>query len=260
MTILRVALAQVDLVVGDLAANAALVLNRTAEAAAAGSHLVVFPEMTLTGYPPEDLVLRKTFAAASQSTLLDLARQLAEAGLGGTAVIVGYLDHADGARNACAFIQDGQVVCRYFKHHLPNYGVFDENRYFRPGLDLPVIRFGDVDVAMTICEDVWQDGGPFSAAAEAEVGLLLCINGSPYELNKDDVRLELVARRAVEAGCPVVFVNQVGAQDELVFDGDSFVVDEAGALTHRGPQFVEGLFYADVDVRTASSDAAPDHD
>jgi NAD+ synthase (glutamine-hydrolysing) len=253
-------MAQARLIVGDLAANSDLVLAYTAEAARNGCQLVVFPEMTLTGYPPEDLVLRRSFGVASRTTLAELAAGLAEAGLADIAVIVGYLDHSDGARNAAAFIQNGTVVRKYFKHHLPNYGVFDEMRYFRPGTELPVIRFGDVDIAMTICEDVWQDGGPFGLAAAAGVGLLLCINGSPYERGKDDLRLALVARRALEAGCPVVFVNQVGGQDELVFDGDSFIVDATGRLIHRAPQFAEGLFYADVEAAPASSQALPGTD
>jgi NAD+ synthase (glutamine-hydrolysing) len=250
-------MAQVDLTVGDLAGNAAIVLERTRQAAAAGSQLVVFPEMTLTGYPPEDLVLRKTFGAASRETLLAVAAQLEEAGLGDVAVVLGYLDHDGGARNAAAFLHGGQIVARYFKHHLPNYGVFDEYRYFEPGTELTVVRFGGMDIGLTICEDVWQEGGPFAAAACADVGLLLSLNASPYELNKDDVRLALVSRRAVEAGCPVAFVNLVGAQDELVFDGDSFVVDAQGVLTHRGPQFVETMLYTDIEVRPATSNATP---
>ena len=268
MTVLRIALAQVDLVVGDLAANSDLVRQRCSEAAAAGAQLVVFPEMTLTGYPPEDLVLRSSFRAASIEALQRLAASLAEMGLGQLGVVVGYLDDARGtqavapggtagqksrARNAAAFLQAGEVVAKYYKHHLPNYGVFDEDRYFTPGSTLSVIRFGGVDIGLTICEDVWQAGGPFTAAALAEVGLLLNINGSPYERNKDDVRLELVQRRAREAGAAVVYVNQVGGQDELVFDGDSLVVDAEGALRARAPQFVESLFYVELDLPAADN-------
>jgi NAD+ synthase (glutamine-hydrolysing) len=251
-------LAQVGLVVGDLAANAELVLRRSRQAAAAGAQLVVFPEMTLTGYPPEDLVLRRSFRSASCQRLELLAAELAEAGLAELGVVVGYLDDTDGAaRNAAAFLQDGRVVARYFKHHLPNYGVFDEYRYFKAGTVLTVVRFGGVDVGLTICEDVWQDGGPFTAAAHAQVGLLVNINGSPYESNiagvpglgnKDDVRLALVRRRAIEAGAAVVYVNQVGGQDELVFDGDSFVVASDGTLLARAPQFAEDVYYVELEV------------
>jgi NAD+ synthase (glutamine-hydrolysing) len=248
---LRVALAQVDMTVGDLPGNAALVLGRTREAAAGGAHLVVFPEMMVTGYPPEDLVFRPSFRAASRAALEKLAADLAAAGLAETAVVVGYLDDADGPRNASAFLLGGRVVGRYFKHHLPNYGVFDEDRYFVPGERLVVVRYRGVDVALTICEDVWQEGGPFAVARAAGVGLVVNINGSPYERAKDDVRLPLLQRRAREAGATVVYVNTVGAQDELVFDGDSFVVDASGELLQRSPQYLEDLFLVDLSVPTA---------
>jgi NAD+ synthase (glutamine-hydrolysing) len=257
VTALRIALAQVNLTVGDIAGNSAMVTARTAEAAESGAQLVLFPEMTLTGYMPEDLVLRHSFREASRVALTALADQLAAAGLGQVAVVVGYLDEADGPRNAAAFLQDGKVVARYFKHHLPNYGVFDEDRYFTAGDEFTVVRFGGVDVGLTICEDVWQDGGPFAAAATAEVGLLVNINGSPYERNKDDLRLPLVQRRAREAGAPVVYVNQVAGQDDLVFDGDSFAVAADGTLLGRAPQYAEALYYVDIDLASATSDATP---
>jgi NAD+ synthase (glutamine-hydrolysing) len=248
VSVVRIALAQVDLVVGDLDTNCAMVRERVRQAAEAGAQLVVFPEMTLTGYPPEDLVLRQSFRLASCAALTRLAADLAAAGHGDIAVVVGYLDSEGGPRNAAAFVQDGQVVARYFKHHLPNYGVFDESRYFKAGAELSVVRFGGIDIGLTICEDVWQDGGPFAAAAAAEVGLLVNINGSPYERNKDDVRLDLVRRRAAEARSAVVYVNQCGAQDELVFDGDSFAIGADGTLLARAPQFVEGLFLLELDL------------
>jgi len=257
VTALRIALAQVNLTVGDIAGNSAMVTARTAEAAESGAQLVLFPEMTLTGYMPEDLVLRHSFREASRVALTALADQLAAAGLGQVAVVVGYLDEADGPRNAAAFLQDGKVVARYFKHHLPNYGVFDEDRYFTAGDEFTVVRFGGVDVGLTICEDVWQDGGPFAAAATAEVGLLVNINGSPYERNKDDLRLPLVQRRAREAGAPVVYVNQVAGQDDLVFDGDSFAVAADGTLLGRAPQYAEALYYVDIDLASATCDATP---
>ncbi len=241
-------MAQVDLVVGDLDGNRAMVRDRVRQAAQAGAQLVVFPEMTLTGYPPEDLVLRESFRQASCAALTGLAAELAEAGHGDIAAVVGYLDADGGPRNAAAFLQDGQVVARYFKHHLPNYGVFDEGRYFKAGRELSVVSFGGIDIGLTICEDVWQDGGPFAAAAVAEVGLLININGSPYERNKDDVRLELLGRRAREAGAAVVYVNQCGGQDELVFDGDSFAVAADGTLLARAPQFVEGLYLLELEL------------
>ncbi|HVQ95229.1 MAG TPA: NAD+ synthase [Mycobacteriales bacterium] len=246
MAELRIALAQVDTTVGDLTGNAATVLEWTRRAAAAGAHLVAFPEMTLTGYPPEDLVLRESFQAASIAAVPALARRLAAGGLGDIAVLVGYLDAAGGPRNAAALLRGGAVVCTYFKHHLPNYGVFDEARYFVPGDRFVVARLHGVDIALTICEDMWQDGGPFAVAGRAEVGLVLNINGSPYERDKDDARFGLGQRRSAEAGAPVAYVNLVGGQDELVYDGDSFVLEPAGTLLARAPRFTETLLVADL--------------
>jgi NAD+ synthase (glutamine-hydrolysing) len=263
MPTLRIALAQVDATVGDIAGNAALIRGWTRKAAESGAQLVAFPEMMLTGYPVEDLVFRESFVAASKAALQQLAADLAEDGLGATVVVVGYLD-ADGKarvssdatpghgpRNALAVLHHGQVVTTYFKHHLPNYGVFDEDRYFVPGDTLEVIRLADVDIALTICEDLWQAGGPFAVAARANVGLVLNINGSPYELNKDDVRLPLVRRRGAEAKAAVAYVNMVGAQDELVFDGDSLVVGADGSVLARGGQFTEELLLIDLDLPAA---------
>jgi len=241
----------VNTTVGDLAGNAAGVLERTREAAAAGAHLVAFPELTITGYPPEDLVLRQSFRSAARTALERLAADLATAGLGDTAVVVGYLDADGGPRNAAAFLLGGTIVARYYKHHLPNYGVFDERRNFVAGTSFVVVRYRSVDIALTICEDVWQDGGPFTVAGLAGVGLVVNINASPYERNKDDVRLPLLQRRAAEAGAPVLYVNTVGAQDELVFDGDSMVVAADGTVLMRAPQYAEGMYYVDVPVADA---------
>ncbi|TAM87304.1 MAG: NAD+ synthase [Jatrophihabitans sp.] len=255
--LLCLALAQVDSTVGDLGGNAARVIEQTARAAAAGAHLVAFPEMMLTGYPPEDLVLRPSFRRAGRAALQGLARDLAGAGLGDVAVVVGYLDEDAGARNAAAFVLGGAVVARYFKHHLPNYGVFDERRYFVPGDHLVVVRHRGTDVGLAICEDLWQDGGPFAVARAAGVDLMVVINGSPYERNKDDVRLPLVRRRAAEAGATVAYVNAVGAQDDLVFDGDSMVVRADGQVLMRAPQFAEGLHVLDLAVGATGDGTAP---
>jgi NAD+ synthase (glutamine-hydrolysing) len=231
---------------------------------------VVFPEMMVTGYPVEDLVFRESFVAASRAAVDALARDLAADGLGSVVVVVGYLDadgpsrlDADatpgrGARNAAAVITDGRVHARYFKHHLPNYGVFDEDRYFVPGDMLTVVRLDSVDVAVTICEDLWQAGGPFTAAGEAGVGLVVNINGSPYERNKGDVRLPLVARRAAEARATVAYVNMVGGQDELVFDGDSMVVAPDGTVLARAPQFSEELITVDLDLPAPAGAPIPE--
>ena len=248
MAQLRIALAQVDTTVGDLAANAETVLRWSRAAADDGADLVLFPELALTGYPPEDLVFRESFRSASVRARDELARTLAAAGLGELAVIVGYVDSDGGPRNACAVLYGGRVAATYFKHHLPNYGVFDEARYFVPGDRFVVARIRGVDVALTICEDLWQDGGPFAVAARAEVGLISCINGSPYERNKDDVRLPLASRRAAEAGATIAYVNMVGAQDELVYDGDSLIVTPDGTVLSRAPQYEELLVVRDVEV------------
>jgi NAD+ synthase (glutamine-hydrolysing) len=259
---LRIALAQVNPTVGDLTGNADLVVEWSKRAADAGAHLVAFPEMFLTGYPVEDLVLRKSFIDASMDQLDTTARRLADAGLGRLPVIVGFLNRRSdvAARlgqpawmplNAAAWLYEGRAIVKSAKHHLPNYGVFDEFRYFVRGDRLPVVRLHGVDVATAICEDLWQDGGPVSVTRDARAGLLVVINGSPYERSKDDVRLDLCAGRAREAGCALAYVNMVGGQDELVFDGDSLIVDESGELIARGPQFTEDLLVVDLDLPPA---------
>ncbi len=259
---LRIALAQVDPTVGDLEGNAEQVLTQARAAADRGAHLVAFPEMQLTGYPVEDLALRASFVDASRAALDVLAAELAAQGVGGILLIVGYLDGsvADSTRlgrpkgspqNAAALIHGGRVVARYAKHHLPNYGVFDEARYFVPGGHLQVVRLHAVDVAVAICEDLWQDGGPVALTREAGAGLLVVINGSPYERSKNAERLSLAQRRAAEAGCPLAYVNMVGAQDELVFDGGSLVVSHGGELLARAPQFAADLLVVDLELAAA---------
>jgi NAD+ synthase (glutamine-hydrolysing) len=262
---LRVALAQINPVVGDLEGNAEQVLRWARDAADRGAHLVAFPEMALTGYPVEDLALRRSFVDASRQTLDTLAARLATEGLGELVVVVGYLDGAPDAvpvlgtpkgapQNAAAVVHRGRVAARYAKHHLPNYGVFDEYRYFVPGRSLTVARVHGADVAIAICEDIWQEGGPVAGAREAGAGLLLVINGSPYERNKDDVRLDLAVRRAAGAGCALAYVNMVGGQDELVFDGDSLVVAADGTLLARAAQFETELLLVDLDLPDARSE------
>lgn len=246
---LRVAVAQVDPTVGDLAGNADLVTRYVSEAAGGGAHLVVFPEMALTGYPVEDLALRESFASASRDTLRALAARLSEDGHGELAVVVGYLDRdPSGPRNSAAVLHRGEVVARQHKHHLPNYGVFDEHRYFAAGNELAVVRLHGIDVGIVICEDIWQDGGPVAALGDLGVDLLVSPNASPYERSKDDQRLPLAACRAREAGAPLVYTNQVGGQDDLVFDGDSIVVAADGTLLARCAQFAAELRVLDLDL------------
>jgi NAD+ synthase (glutamine-hydrolysing) len=269
---LRIALAQVNTTVGDLAGNAEITLEWTRRAAGRGARVVVFPEMALTGYPVEDLALRTSFVEASIGTLQDVAERLNVEGLGGVAVVVGYLDRRAGLAprtglpagaplDAAAVLHGGRVVITSAKHHLPNYGVFDEYRYFVPGDTLPVFRVpvagGEaVDVAVAICEDLWQDGGPVAVCRQAGAPLLVVPNASPYERGKDDVRLELCQRRAREAGAALAYCNLVGGQDELVFDGDSILVSATGALLARGPQFEEALIVADLELPAAEGVSA----
>ncbi|HZG93187.1 MAG TPA: NAD+ synthase [Mycobacteriales bacterium] len=247
MAWLRIALAQLDLTVGDIDGNVALAQDAVRRAEAAGAHVLALPEMTLTGYPVEDLVYRRTFAAASRAAIDPLARNTGE-----LIVVAGYLDHDGGPRNGAAVLHRGAVRARYYKHFLPNYGVFDEQRYFKPGTTVPIVRVHGVDVAITICEDLWQDGGPVAAAGRSGAVLVLVINGSPFEQAKSDYRRDLVARRAAEGGATVAYVNMFGGQDELVFDGDSMVIDPAGRLLARGPRFEEALIVHDLELSPAT--------
>jgi NAD+ synthase (glutamine-hydrolysing) len=241
---LRIALAQVDLTVGDLDANAAVVRSWTGRAAEAGAQLVAFPEMTLTGYPIEDLAFRRSLLDANKRRLDTLA-----AASGDLPVVVGYLDRdAAGARNAVAVLHRGEVRARYFKHYLPNYGVFDEARYFAPGDRVVLLDVGGATVALAICEDLWQDGGTVAAAGAAGAELVVVVNGSPYERNKDDVRGALVKRRAAESGAVFAYVNTTGGQDELVFDGDSMVVAPDGTVLARADRYDDELLVVDVDL------------
>ncbi|MFJ6558985.1 NAD+ synthase [Streptomyces sp. NPDC091412] len=263
---LRLALNQIDSRVGDLAGNSEAIVRRARESAERGAHLAVFPEMALTGYPVEDLALRSSFVKASRAALRALAARLAAEGLGELPVLVGYLDRGETAQpkygmpagapqNAAAVLHRGEVVLSFAKHHLPNYGVFDEFRYFVPGDTMPVLRVHGVDVALAICEDLWQDGGRVPAARSAGAGLLVSINASPYERLKDDARLDLVRKRAQEAGCTLAYLAMTGGQDELVFDGDSIVVAPDGEVVARAPQFAEDLMVLDLDLPAASAKA-----
>jgi NAD+ synthase (glutamine-hydrolysing) len=262
MPTLRLALVQANPTVGDLAGNAEEARAAVGRAAAAGAQIVALPEMFITGYPIEDLALRPSFQAASRATVEVLAEQLVADGHGALPVVIGYLDRIDDAAdrlgrprgapvNSAAVLQHGRIVARYDKHHLPNYGVFDEFRYFVPGGQPCVLEIGGVDVALAICEDLWQEGGPVAQARGC--GLLLVINGSPYERDKDDTRLDLCQRRARELGATLAYVNMTGGQDELVFDGDSLVVAADGSLLARAPAFRDDLVVIDLDLPAGSS-------
>ena len=253
---IRIALAQINPTVGDLSKNSDLISKYAFDAANAGAVVVVYPEMVLTGYPVEDLANRPSFRAASITAVSALATRINNEGNGDLTLLVGYLGQSDAGRpqNCVAVIYRGEIVATYIKHHLPNYGVFDEYRNFSPGNHSLVIRVCGVDIGIAICEDIWQNGGPVAELTKRRIGLLLVPNGSPYEINKDDARLALVQKRANEIGAPLAYVNMTGGQDDLVFDGDTIVVGPTGEVIARAPQFEDGLMVIDLDVRLTSSD------
>ncbi len=253
---IRIGLAQVNPTVGDLSGNRELILKFARHAKSGGAHIVLFPEMVLTGYPVEDLAMRPSFRDGSRRAINELALALAESEFEDLVSVVGYLDESESGspQNAIAIIYRGEIKARYIKHHLPNYGVFDEFRNFTPGNTSLIVRIHGIDVGFAICQDIWEDGGPVAELANRGAGLLLVPNGSPFEKAKDDKRLELASRRAREVGAPLVYVNMVGGQDDLVFDGDSIVVDAGGKLIARSPQFVEGLALVDLEARLGSAD------
>ena len=268
---LRLALGQTNPVVGDLVGNSAQILAAAHRASAQGADILAVGEMAISGYPIEDLASRPSFLAESHNAVYTLAKELQDAGLGDLAVIVG---HPDGpfeprltgtsnaptaiAQNCASVLQHGHVAARYAKHHLPNYSVFDEYRIFIPGDELLVLRIKGADVALIVCEDLWRDGGPVARVLEVDAGLLVVINASPFERDKNEVRLPLVTRRAIETNTTVAYVNIIGGQDDLVFDGDSVVVDGAGTILARAPQFVEHLLVVDVEVSAATEAKLPD--
>ena len=260
---IRLALAQVNPVVGDLVGNAELAFSAVQSAAESGAQIVALPEMLITSYPIEDLALRPSFQEASEAQTQQLAHRLAQAGLGDVLVLVGYLKGTSSTDavtlgvprgaplNCAAVIYRGQIVTHYAKHHLPNYGVFDEYRYFVPGTETVVVRAFGIDIAIAICEDIWQDGEHMENIARTKASLLVVLNGSPYERDKDDVRLDLVSSRAKQCKMPVAYVNMVGGQDELVFEGDSIIVDAQGEIISRAAQFETQILLSDLELQPA---------
>jgi NAD+ synthase (glutamine-hydrolysing) len=245
---LRVALAQINVVVGDIAGNEAKIAGQIAAARDAGAQVVVFPELALTGYPPEDLLLKEHFLADARDALERLA-----AGVEGIVAIVGYPERAEDVYNAAAILADGAVRANYRKIHLPNYGVFDELRYFQPGSRGATIEIDGVTVGLTICEDIWQPGPPLSDEALSGARVIVNLSASPYHAGKSASRERMIAQRARDELTVVAFCALVGGQDELVFDGDSAIVDHEGTVIARAPQFEEALLVADVDPVTAGS-------
>ena len=240
---IRVGLAQINPTVGAIEANARLVLDWMERAREAGCDLVAFPELALTGYPPEDLLFKTAFIEANLRALADVARQSR-----GITAVVGYVDKRDDIFNAAAVLHDGAQVGTYHKQYLPNYGVFDENRYFQSGTEAPVFAVGDTVLAANICEDIWYPTGPTTLQALAGAELVVTINASPYHAGKAQFREKMLATRAADDLVCLAFVNTVGGQDELVFDGQSFIFNEKGERIARGRAFEEDLVVADLDL------------
>jgi len=251
----RVACAQLNLRVGNIEANADSIMAAMAWAEGHKADVLLLPELAITGYPPEDLLLRRRFVDDNLAALERIT-----AASGNVVTVVGFVDrvaedhHPDDSvpralANAAALVQGGVRIGTYHKALLPNYGVFDEARYFVPGTKTDLIwEFGDVKYGVSVCEDIWSAEGPPSDQAKAGAQLLLNINGSPYHHGKGEERAELIAAQARRSGVPVVYLNLVGGQDELVFDGESMVFDGTGQLIHRAPQFKEELFYVDIEI------------
>jgi NAD+ synthase (glutamine-hydrolysing) len=239
----RVGLAQVNPTVGAIEANARLVVDWMGRARSAGCDLVAFPELTLTGYPPEDLLFKPAFIEANLRALADVTKQSK-----GLTAVLGYVDKRDDIFNAAAVLHDGTHAGTYHKQYLPNYGVFDENRYFQSGTESPIFVMGDVAMAANICEDIWYPTGPTTRQALAGAELIVTINASPYHVGKAQFREKMLATRASDDLVCLAFVNTVGGQDELVFDGHSFVFNEKGECVARGRAFEEDLVIADIDL------------
>jgi NAD+ synthase (glutamine-hydrolysing) len=248
-SVVRIALAQLNTTVGDLGGNVERISAWAADATRAGADLVCFPELAVTGYPPEDLVLRPGFVADNLAALEDLAGKTA----GGSPVLVGFVDRTErGLHNAAGLLVGGEVVARYHKVKLPNYGVFDEERYFEPGTADCSIRLASSALGISVCEDAWGPGLPWDAYARRRVTVIPNINASPYHRGKVHERLEVCRDRARETGAWIVYVNAVGGQDEVVFDGGSIVVSPQGDLAWHATQFEEDLLVVDLDVLDAS--------
>ncbi len=239
----RVAMAQINTTVGDFEGNTRKIIERLEGARAQGADLVSFPELAVTGYPPEDLLIKADFVRENLACLSEIARHAT-----GTAAVVGFVDSADHLYNAAAVLYDGRIAGVYRKMRLPNYGVFDEKRYFQPGAESPVFIIHGVPVGVTVCEDVWAPGGPLLAQSFAGALVAVNINGSPYHAGKWRQREAMLKTRARDYAVAVAYNNLVGGQDELVFDGMGVIVDPTGRILARGPAFEEALIVADLDI------------
>ncbi len=246
MAHVRVAACQIDTVVGDLDGNAARILDALATAERGGADIAVFPELAVTGYPPEDLLERPAFVADNQATFARIAKST-----GDCAAVIGFVgtDRSGRLTNSAALCTRGRVVGEYAKRLLPNYGVFDEQRWFAPGSGpAPQFVVAGVPVGLTICEDMWFGQGPMCEQAAAGARVLVNLNASPYSRGRRLERLAMLRERVAETGVAIVYVNQVGGQDELVFDGASMMVGPDGSLVAEAPQFEEAVLFADLDL------------
>jgi NAD+ synthase (glutamine-hydrolysing) len=239
---MKVALAQINTTVGDVWGNVEKAAEALERAVEGGAGLVVFPELTVTGYPPEDLLLRPSFIEDNLKALHEFAGRVPE----GVVCAIGFVDLNGDLFNACAVVSGGEILHRYHKRYLPNYSVFDENRYFREGSEAPILKMGQALIGISICEDIWYPGGPVREQALGGAGVLLNINGSPYHRLKGASRERMLSVRALDYGCYVVWCNLVGGQDELVFDGRSSVFDPEGSVMARAKQFEEDLLFVDL--------------
>ncbi len=244
---MRVALAQINTTVGDIEGNVGKMTEALGRAVDAGAELVAFPELTVTGYPPEDLLMRSSFIEENLEGLEAFAKDVPE----GVVCAAGFVDLDADLFNACAVVSGGEVLHRYHKHYLPNYSVFDENRYFREGEGSPVLKLDGTLAGVTVCEDMWYPGGPAREQALAGASVLVNINGSPYHRQKIVSRERMLRVRASDSGCYVVWCNLVGGQDELVFDGGSVVIGPEGNVMARARQFEEDLLVADIHPEAA---------
>jgi NAD+ synthase (glutamine-hydrolysing) len=240
---LRAGLAQINPTVGDFEGNVAKIVDGLERARRLGVALVAFPELAVPGYPPEDLLFKPAFIEANLRALDDVVRASR-----GVTAIVGFVDRQDDIFNAAAVLNDGALGGVYHKQYLPNYGVFDENRYFQAGRETPVFEYGETVFAVNICEDVWYPTGPATLQAMAGAELIVTINGSPFHAGKAHFRQRMVATRAADDVACMAFVNMVGGQDELVFDGSSMIVDQRGELLARGRAFEEDFVVAELDL------------
>jgi NAD+ synthase (glutamine-hydrolysing) len=242
--LLRVALAQVNPTVGDIRGNARLIADHISRARDEGAGLVVFPELTLSGYPPEDLLLKTDFLDAVAGALEELAAQTH-----GIAAVVGFPERAEDVYNAAAVLADGEVAGVYRKMYLPNYGVFDEQRYFQSGSEAVIVELNGVPVGITICEDIWEPGPPAMTEALGGAQVIVNLSASPYRAGYGRGRERMLVQRAIDYLAAMVFVNTVGGQDELVFDGHSLAIDQDGGILARSPQFEESLTLCTIDPR-----------